>query len=73
MNNRQLYGRAGRDGKEDKIRAVFNNNKRIEEELDAEVRTYLESNDMDVINPNDMSSDYNLAKENNYKNQKINT
>lgn len=61
MNERQLYGRAGREAKSNKIRAKLNNERKLEDELDAETRDYLEGDyDNDLTNSNYRTSDYGL-------------
>ncbi len=69
MNDRQLYGRPNREGKPHKIRTKLNNNRRIEKELDAETRAYLENiHNRDSINSEDFYLDYNLIIKNKYYN-----
>ncbi len=69
MNNRQLYGRSSREGKPRKIRTKLNNNRRIEEELDAETRAYLENiHDRELINSEDLSSNYKRIIKNRFYN-----
>ncbi len=64
MNVRRLYGRFEREGKPDKIRAKLNNDRRIKNELDAEVRNYLEG----LYDSEEINSDYPLKIKNRFYN-----
>ncbi len=65
MNDRQWYGRARRDGKETSLRRRFDNNKRIERELNAQTRDHFNVHyGAEVVAPSYIKSDYRIARDN---------